>query len=186
PVGSGPTWIDLDRTRGRIPPGLLHSRLPRVNGCVMITWGEGRRGWPAAGVIAAVIDSLRYSAQLILIDLPRCLITGSTEVTSRLDDLLLVVPRDVGSVLAAGNVLNQPELIGLEPKLVVRGPAPGGLSATDVVDALNLPTATVMRADPLLAADTELGLAPGLRRRQPLSRGCHRILGELGLSGAVS
>jgi len=182
----GPTWADLDRTRGRIPPGLLHARLPRVNGSAMVTWGDGPRRWPSAGVPAAVLDSLRHSVELVLVDLPGHLLTSCTEVTSRLDRLLLVVPREVGSVLAGANVLGRPELAGLDVRLVVRGPAPGGLSASRVVEALGRPMVVDMRADPMLARDTELGLAPGLRRRQPLGRACRAILRDLGLTGDSS
>jgi hypothetical protein len=49
-------------------------------------------------------------------------------------------------------------------QVVVRGPAPGGLDAQMVAEALGLPLAGRCRPEPGLAQALERGLAPGGRR----------------------
>lgn len=59
--------------------------------------------------------------------------------------------------------------------LVVRGPAPGGLRASDIADASDLPLIAAMRPEPMLAPQLERG-GLRLRRRSPLGTAARRVL----------
>jgi hypothetical protein len=67
--------------------------------------------------------------------------------------------------------------------VVVRGPAPGGLKASEVAQALGLPLAGSLRAEPGLPAALERGQPPARDGRGPLAALCRRLLGEAGLTG---
>jgi hypothetical protein len=64
--------------------------------------------------------------------------------------------------------------------VVVRGPAPGGLRAKDVAQAIGLPLAGSLRPEPRLAAGLERGEPPARDGEGPLAALCQRILDELG------
>jgi hypothetical protein len=63
---------------------------------------------------------------------------------------------------------------------VVRGPAPGGLRAKDVAQAIGIPLAGSLRPEPRLAAGLERGEPPARDGCGPLAALCQRILDELG------
>jgi hypothetical protein len=64
-------------------------------------------------------------------------------------------------------------------RVVVRGPAPGGLVGVDIATSLGLPLAGCLKAEPALAATLERGEVPGGRGRGPLTEFCRRFLAEL-------
>lgn len=179
-MDAGLSWSELDRTRGRVPPGPLFERLARVGEYPVLTWGPTAGGAPAAGALGSILDSLRRSADLVVVDLPRDLSDGCVEAISRVDSLLLVVPRDVGSVRAGARLLATPPLAGARPSVVARGPAPCGLAADEIAEMLGVPVAASMGADSSLRRDTEMGLAPGERGRGPIAKACRAILDGAG------
>ena len=63
-------------------------------------------------------------------------------------------------------------------RLVVRGPAPGGIAAADVARALGLPLLAAMRPEPRLDRRLERGELPG-RPRGPLAGAARAVLAEL-------
>ncbi|MDQ4103700.1 MAG: septum formation initiator, partial [Actinomycetota bacterium] len=64
---------------------------------------------------------------------------------------------------------------GVELQLVVRGPAPGGITPSDVSRALGLPLLAAMRPQPGLAGALDRGAVPG-RSRGPLATAARRVL----------
>ena len=86
----------------------------------------------------------------------------------------------LGGLLAVGLGLVAPRV-----ELVVRGPAPSGLGAEEIADALGLPLAGSMRAEPRLAASLERGEPPGAKARSPLSRLSDRLVAALLTSGGA-
>ena len=74
------------------------------------------------------------------------------------------------------------------PKLsvVVRGPAPGKLRASEIADALGLPLAGTLRPEPGLAAALERGEAPGGAGRSPLAALCRHLLADLIGAGSAN
>jgi hypothetical protein len=61
-------------------------------------------------------------------------------------------------------------------RLVVRGPAPSGLTARDVAGSLGLPLVGFLRPEPHLDSALERGEPPGSRGRGPLWSLCSELL----------
>lgn len=181
-VEAGLTWADLGRAQGRVPPDPLLAGLARVNDVPVLTWGSTSQVPPSAGALAAVLDSLRQSTELVLLDLPRSHLDRCLEGISRAEQFLLVVPRDVGSVRAAARMLAMPPLAGASIQLVARGPAPGGMDVAEVGELLALPVAASFPLDRSVPRCSELGLAPVARGRTALGRACGQALQALGLA----
>ncbi len=176
---SGLRWEDLASARGRLQTGLLGSGLPQYCGVRFLTWS--RREHPAipAGAVSAVLDAAVRECELVLLDLPRGL-DETVRVALRVSDqVLLVVPAEVRATAAAGQVLSLLEPVAGDIRLVVRGPAPTGLTADSVAEALGLPLAGELRAEPGLATALDRGLAPPLRSRGPLAVLCRRLIADL-------
>lgn len=80
---------------------------------------------------------------------------------------------------AAARVAGRAGALCRDLRLVVRGPAPSGLSCAHVVRALGLPLAGELRAEPGLDAALERGEPPGQRPRSPLAALSGRLLDDL-------
>lgn len=183
---AGLHWRDLEQAQGRIPAAVLDAGLPEIAGTRALTWGPGRVDplWP--GAVAASVDALRKVSDLVIVDLPRGLGDFAGEALARASWVLMVVPRDVSAVAAAGRILSAPALEGAAVHLVTRGPAPSGIDPDDVAKLLGLPLLANLDRDSAVAREIESGSAPGSRRRGSLNRTSRIILAELGLlSGGV-
>jgi Flp pilus assembly CpaE family ATPase len=118
----------------------------------------------------------------VVCDLPRRL-TDATQAALDAADLIVVVSRgDVRACAATAAIA--PVLAAANPNLglVVRGPSPGGLRASEVADITGLPLLASVQAQPQLARQLERG---GLRlgRRDPLAVAARRVLAVLPRSG---
>jgi secretion/DNA translocation related CpaE-like protein len=176
----GLRWDDLASARGRLQPGLLTTGLPQAYGVRLVTWS--RQGLARVGVeaVTAVLDAARRESGLVVVDLARNLEEpAARHVVQATTELLLVVPAEVRATAAAGRLLDVLEPLCGRIRLVVRGPAPTGLSAEAVADALVLPLAGQVRPEPGLAAALDRGLAPPLRPRGPLARLCRGLVSDL-------
>lgn len=176
----GIRWSDLTASSGRLDAGTLLRAVPAAP-------AHGRPLpvlAPAAGPVDAVdpdvaevvVDACRRAGVLTVIDLPRLLPAVADRVIERADLTVVVVPADVRACLAARRVV--PRLVGTAARcgLVVRGPSPGGLSAEEVADLLDLPLWARMRAVPAVARDGERGIVPGDGRKDPLGTAARRVL----------
>lgn len=177
----GLRWEDLSAVAGRLQPGLLRSGLPQAFGVRVLGWE--RSGEPASRpeAVAAVLDALTRESRLVVMDLPRRLDEAVLTALRWAGQVVLVVPAEVQATAAAGRVVAQLEPACRRLRLVVRGPAPTGLSAEAVADALCLPLAGDMRAEPGLGAALDQGLAPPVRARGPLEAMCRRLTAELAI-----
>ncbi|MGH3342154.1 MAG: septum site-determining protein Ssd, partial [Carbonactinosporaceae bacterium] len=70
-------------------------------------------------------------------------------------------------------------LLAPDLRLVVRGPAPSGLSGRDIAASLGLPLAGEVRPEPELSRALERGEPPARRGRGPLAAFCRSFLREL-------
>lgn len=175
---SGLRWEDLAAVRGRLQPGLLDAGLPRACGVGFLTFdrvGEFRAGVEA---VEAVLDAAGRESSLVVIDLPRQVDDLTRAALRHTGEVLLVVPAEVRAGAAAGRLVAAIEPLCPQVRLVVRGPAPTGLTPQAVADALALPLAADLRAEPGLAGALDQGLAPPVRPRGPLGLLCRRLLSE--------
>ncbi|MBD5785318.1 pilus assembly protein FlpE [Cellulosimicrobium terreum] len=171
----GVRWPDLHDARGRLDGEDLAARLPHWSGVAVVS-GSGAHG-PAGAVgpdgsagaagdavldvVAALADSCTARGGLLVLDLPRAGLVVGAPGHALLDactELLVVTPLDVPAV--AGAVGVRERVGGVPAALVVRGPAPGGLSGAEVADAVGLEVATRVGRDRGVALGIERGLGP--------------------------
>jgi len=174
----GLRWPDLATARGRLRPGHLASGLPCVDGVRLLSWDRSEVADAPADAMAAVLSSAVRDSDLVVVDLPRALGSAAEAAASACRLGLVVVPAEVRAAAAARRVVAALEHRIDDLRLVVRGPAPTGLPAEVVADALRLPLAGELRAEPGLAAVLDRGEIAALRTRGPLAALCRRLLAE--------
>ena len=175
----GLRWADLAGDRGTFPAQSLSMALPTWHGVrvLSIDW----RGGIDTGPCAQVLDALAAGHDVLVLDLPRAGMSTDQRRWAQLCDVVLVLATcDV--IAAAGVQAARRELDGQDLRLVVRGPAPGGLTPAELAATCGLPLALHMRPERSLAAAIERGVAPGEQRRGPLMRGARQLVAELGLA----
>lgn len=178
----GLRWPDLALEGGRLNWSAVREALPRHRGVSLLS--GTRRGYELGGVpVESVVDAGRRGGVVVVCDLPRRL-TDATQAALDAADLVVVVSRcDVRACAATAALV--PALAASNPSLglVVRGPSPGGLRATEVADITGLPLLASIRAQPQLDRQLERG---GLRlgRRSPLTLAARRVLAVLPRAGS--
>lgn len=173
---TGIRWPELGRTRGRVPATALAEALPRLSELAVLSWDRGEATPLPVEAVQAVLTAGRRSHALVVADLPRALDDGAREVLAAASTALLVVPAELRAVAAAARVAAQAAGLCRDLRVVVRGPAPAGLSADEVERALGLPVAVEVRAEPGLARALEEGVPPATRRGSPLAASCRELL----------
>ena len=181
---TGLRWRDLPASSGRLPAQALQRALPTVR-C-----GAGRVAVLAHGrpfvreigsdVTDVVLEAGRRSGATTVVDLPRQPGPAADRVLELADLTVLLAPADVRACWAADRVCARLREFGNPAGLVVRGPSPGGLGATELAEVLNLPLLARMRADPALPRDLEIGLSLGSDSRRPLARAAAQVLRSVG------
>jgi secretion/DNA translocation related CpaE-like protein len=173
----GLRWPDLVLQGGRLNWSAVRDALPRHRGVSMLS--GTRRGYELdAGPVGAVVDAARRGGVTVVCDLPRRLSEATETALDAADLVVLVSPCDVRACAASATVA--PVLAGLNPNLglVVRGPSPGGLRASEVADIVGMPLLASMKAQPRLAEQVEHG-GLRLRRRSALTVAAGRVLDAL-------
>ncbi|QFU85696.1 septum site-determining protein Ssd [Amycolatopsis sp. YIM 10] len=112
---------------------------------------------PNGEAIAAVVDAARRAGRFVICDLPRNLGDGSAEAAARADLVLMVVPLDFRACSAAKRVVALLRGTGAEIRLVAKGPARSGLSATQAADTLDVPLLGEYRHEPRLTRSLTRG-----------------------------
>lgn len=175
----GLRWPELAATRGRIPAAALGRALPRLGELALLSWDRGEGVQVPVEAARAVIAAARRSYPLVVVDVPRHLDEVGQEVLACAGATLLVVPSEVRAAAAAARVAVRASRLCRDVRLVVRGPSPAGLTADQVQQALALPLAGELRAEPRLARCLEEGVPPGERKGSPLVALCHALLEDL-------
>jgi secretion/DNA translocation related CpaE-like protein len=142
----------------------------------MLSWDRGEMLATPADSMATAMDAGRRGRDLVVVDLPRYLDDAAVVALEAADQALLVVPAEFRAAAAATRVAAAvgPHCPGIS--VVVRGPAPGDLTAADVARALALPLAGAMRPEPGLAGALERGEPPASAGRGPLAAMCRHLL----------
>lgn len=184
----GPRWSGLDLGGGRVPASALHAALPtaRLGGPGLLTVLSYHRPdddvpedpGPDAVAVRTVCDAGRRAGETVVCDVPRYPCEPGTAVLEIADLAVLVVPAEVRACAAAATVAARVSRHGIALRLVVRGPAPGGITPEDVSRALGLPVLAAMRSQPGLAGALDRGAVPG-RSRGPLATAARRVLAAL-------
>ncbi|WP_433330600.1 septum site-determining protein Ssd [Spirillospora sp. CA-294931] len=178
----GARWPDLAERRGRLSASTLRDALPNTGDLSLLSW---RRGVPVPltpEATTTVLDAAARAFDLVVVDLPRY----PTDLTpSALNAALvtyLLVPAEVRATVAANTVatLLRPQTPNL--RLLVRLPAPGGLTPEAIAKSLDLPLTGTIPHDRRLPASQEEGTLPHLTRRGPLATLCANLLATLDLT----
>ena len=175
----GVRWPDLGATRGRVPAAALDGALPRMQGLSVLSWDRGDAGGVPVEDVLAVLSAGRRANELVVVDLPRALDECGRTVLADATTVLLVVPNEVRAAAAASRVAAGVGMLCHDLRVVTRGPAPTGLTGERIAEALGLPLAADLRAEPGLDAALERGEPPARRPRGPLASLCARLLDEL-------
>jgi secretion/DNA translocation related CpaE-like protein len=173
----GARWSDYSERRGRLSSTALHDSLPSRGGLAVLSWHRGAVEPVAAETMRSVLDAATRGYDLVVTDLPRHPDDASTEALAAADVTLIVIPAEVRAAVAADRVADLARRYTRDLRLVVRGPAPGGLKPDVIAESLRLPLAGVMAADRRLAAAVERGEPPS--GGGPLIAFCTRFLGNL-------
>lgn len=173
----GLRWADLAGDRGHFAAAQLTEALPTWRGVrvLSVDW----RGGADAATTGQVVDALASDLDVVVLDIARR--QDWAQWAGVCDVLILLAPCDVLSaagVQAARRVLGRADL-----RLVVRGPAPGGLTAAELAEACEVPLLWQMRPERSLAAAIERGVAPGDQSGGPLMRAGRAVVSALGLAG---
>ncbi|WP_194816930.1 septum site-determining protein Ssd [Nocardia sp. XZ_19_385] len=180
---TGLRWPDLVVEDGRISAAALHAALPAAApGLAVLSCGRGGAGrlpteiTPAA--IHAVIEAGRAAGDLVICDLSAERGPHAEAILDSADLVVLVVPARLRALAAAESVAAYIATRNPNQGLIVRGPAPGGLSASDIAEVLDLPLLAAVRTQPGLAARLERG-GLTLPRRGPLRDAADAVLSVL-------
>lgn len=178
---AGLRWPDLNVHDGRVAASSLHSALPgRTNGSARLTMLSGAREGlaPEPDAVAAVLEAGRRAGETVICDLSRPIDAGSRTALERADLSVLLVPAEVRASSAAKLIARRMLDLGAHPRLIVRGPAPGGLNPADVAKAVGLPLLTTMRPEPNLPRLLDQGTFR-LHHRSPLTKAARTTLRTL-------
>ncbi len=185
----GLRWGDLALRGGHVRSEALVAALPGRAGAVAVlsAGGTATGGRPAGGApspeipvegLLAVIDAGRRSVGVTVVALPRRDDPATSACLEVADAVVVVASATVRGCAAARTVADGVAGRARQVGLVVRGPAPGGLSARDVERAVGLPLLASMRPQPGLDAQLDDG-GLRLRRGTPLSVAAGRVLDGL-------
>jgi hypothetical protein len=204
----GLRWADLAGARGRLQPGVLSGMLPAVDGLGVLSWGRsagnaaaataaataldrweppgesagesvGESIWPEPDAVAAVLRSAVREYALVVVDLSRRFGPGELVALRACRSVIVVVPAEVRAAAAATAVCRLLDPVVADQRLVVRGPAPSGLPAEAVADALGLPLAGELRSEPGVAAALDRGERLPDRPRGALTLLCRRLAAQV-------
>ncbi|MBB5913394.1 secretion/DNA translocation related CpaE-like protein [Nocardia transvalensis] len=156
----GLRWPDLVVEEGRVAAAALHDALPSpspglaVLACVRAVPGADP---PAIGSSAAraVVEAGRSAGDLVVCDISAERGPHADHMLDAADLVVLVVPARLRAVAAARAVSARVHRRNPHQALIVRGPAPGGLRAAEIAEALALPVLAAIRPQPALAARLE-------------------------------
>jgi len=171
---SGIRWPDLALRGGRVPYASLRDALPRHGGVTVLA--SGRAGAEIdPGALRAVADAGARAGSTVVCDVPRRSTAAAEVALDAADLVVLVTTAEVRACASATAMVTWLRAINPNVGVVVRGPAPGGLRASEVAAGIGLPLLAAMRPQPGLAVALERGgVRPG--RRSPLAVAAGRVL----------
>lgn len=172
----GLRWPDLDDAAGRVSAAALHEALPVVAGVAVVAVGRRTTDLMGdAGVVQSVLAAGHRGGDLVVVDLPRSATPARQLAVEMADAVLLVTSADVRACAAAAAMAAELDASD-RLALVVRGPAPSGLSEDVAADAVGLPLAATMRSEAGLDRLLDRGGVPAASGRGPLARACRGLL----------
>ncbi|MGW5227370.1 septum site-determining protein Ssd [Nocardia niigatensis] len=142
-----------------------------------------RSGGPVAAALApaavrAVLEGGRAAGDLVVADLSSDHGPHTDQVLDVADLVVMVTQARLRSIAAAETAAAYLTARNPNVRLIVRGPAPGGLGPSDIAEALTLPLLTAVPSQPGLTERLERG-GLTVRRRGPLRTAAETALTAL-------
>jgi len=175
----GLRWPDLTAAVGRLSPVGLRDALPRSGALSVVSCARSDPDPLPADAVRSVLRAGRAAHELVVVDLPRRLDGPVEQVLAVSSRTYLVVPAEVRATAAAARLAGALTAAGADLQVVVRGPAPSGLTGSLVADSLGAPLAGWLDADPKLVRDLERGRPPAVGGRSPLAVLCRALLADV-------
>lgn len=174
---TGLRWPDLSLQGGRLSWPAVRDALPTQHGVTVLSGTRSGHEMEAAPV-ESVLDAGRRGGVMVVCDVPRRSTPAAAVALECADLVLAVTTCDVRAVAAMSARAAILRAANPNVALVVRGPSPGGLTATEVAEVTRLPLLAAMRPEPMLAQRLEHG---GIRlgRRSPLAAAARQVLEAL-------
>jgi secretion/DNA translocation related CpaE-like protein len=172
----GLRWPDIATAKGRIGGEELVNSLPRMGELAVLSCDRHDPPELKAEAMSSVLGAAVRACAVVVVDLPRRTDDSAQVALAAANIVLVVVPAEIRAAAAAARVASEVTRFADDVRVVVRGPAPGGLDAIDVANALGLPLAGQLKAEPDIAAALERGEVPAGRGRGPLAEFCRRFL----------
>ncbi|MGW1775849.1 septum site-determining protein Ssd [Streptomyces sp. NPDC002104] len=171
-AAEGLRWPDFAASRGRVGAGALAESLPELHALRVLSWDRGDRVVVPPAAMRSVVAAARRRGGVVVVDLPRRVDEAVAEVLAQLDLVLMVVRGELRAVAAAGRVAAGVRMVARDVRVVVRGPAPGGLDAEAVAGLLGVPLAGEVPVEVGLPGRVAEGEPPGSHGRGALARFC--------------
>ncbi|WP_448222374.1 septum site-determining protein Ssd [Gordonia iterans] len=171
----GLRWGDVAGETGSIHRQALSAALPRLGRELsFLTRGRDDGDPLSAETVLAVLDAARTDGRTVIADLGRAMDPAADGVLDSADLVVVLTCATVPGVAGTRKLLSR---LGTRAhtQLVVRGPAPGGLSDRQIAEAVGLPLLAGMRSRSSIGRRCEEG---GLRvsKRGPEVRAADAVL----------
>ncbi len=182
----GVRWPELSGARGRLAPTTLDEALVFYDGLSVLSWDRTDEVEISGEAIRSVLDAGSRAYDLVVVDLPRRIDETTRDVLTRASMTYLVSPAEVRATASVVKTAAAIRPYARELRLVVRGPGPGGLEASDFADAVGLPLAVELVSERRIVQALERGDPPNVRGRTPMARACLALLRDAGVEGSAS
>jgi secretion/DNA translocation related CpaE-like protein len=177
----GLRWPDMQLSAGRVAAASLHTALPRRrrgNAQLTLLSGARKGEGPAPDAVAAIIEAGRRAGEVVVCDLPRQLDAAAWSAIDRADLTVILTPAELRATITAKQLGKELTGRGATPRMIVRGPSPGGLRADEIAKSAGIPLLTSMRQEPNIAQSLERGdFDP--KKSSPLAMAAKETLAEL-------
>ncbi|GAA4239415.1 septum formation initiator [Actinomadura meridiana] len=177
----GVRWHDLAERKGRLNTATLHETLPRCGDLSVLSWRRGEPVPVSDEAARSLFDAAARGFDLVIVDVPRYPGDVGRAALQAADNTFLLVPAEVRATVAADGLATALRRHTTELRLVVQGPAPGGLTPDAVAHALDLTSAGSFERDRRLPAAIDEGALERALRRGPLTEFCSKTLADLAL-----
>ncbi|GAA1907823.1 MAG: hypothetical protein INR72_02790 [Williamsia herbipolensis] len=172
----GLRWPELTVDSGQVVAAGLYAALPRTAAGVTVLGPRRGIGHDVGADSArAVVEAARTAGGAVVVDLSRRLDDVALAVVEVVDLVVVVTTATVRGCAAACEMAQRWRPVTDRSGLVVRGPAPGGLSASVVASTVGLDLIAAVRSDPRIVQGLESGRLP-LARRSSLARAADAVL----------
>jgi secretion/DNA translocation related CpaE-like protein len=175
----GLRWPALAGAGGRVNPPALLKALPHRGDLVLLSFARDEVLGVPVEAMAATLDAARRGREVIIVDLPRMLDDAATLALAAADRTIMIVPAELRATAAAARMATVVRRHCENLAVVVRGPAPGKLKASEVARSIGLPLAGSLRPEAAVCQALEKGDAPAAGGRGPLAELSKRLIRQL-------